>query len=301
MGVKETAPRAVASDGAGGGRGGGLGGVGHGKGRSGRAGRSGVIKQIIWSEELDIAMQRHGRGEARVVPIFVRAVDIQPGDAPFMKLQGLPTDLRPVTSWPNRDEAWTNVAKGLRPTVENIQSNRKATASGPPSPPLRQEPVDPLLQRVVDGVTGQIERATIAKGGSSPDVSLVRHQAQSLIDIPNQKRVLWVDDRPDGNRFEIAALNKLQIEVLIARSTDEAMARIAADTEGFDLVISDWNRPGEPKHSGEPAQAGLKLLQRLRRAHKTMPVVCYHGGFEPKLPAAARPGRRRRVRGRVPG
>jgi hypothetical protein len=32
-------------------------------------------------------------------------------DAPFMKLQGLPTDLRPVTSWPNRDEAWTNVAK----------------------------------------------------------------------------------------------------------------------------------------------------------------------------------------------
>ena len=115
------------------------------------------------------------------------------------------------------------------------------------------------------------------------NASLVRHQAQSLIDLPNQKRVLWIDDLPEGNRFEIAALNKLQIEVLIARSTDEAMARIAADTEDFDLVISDWNRPGEPKHSGEPAPAGLRLLQRLKAAHKTMPVVYYHGGFEPKL------------------
>ena len=54
------------------------------------------------------------------------------------------------------------------------------------------------------------------------------------------------------------------------------MASIASDTEGFDLVISDWER------YGEPAQAGLELLQRLRRAHKTMPVVYYHGCFEPK-------------------
>jgi len=143
--------------------------------------------------------------------------------------------------------------------------------------PLPQGPVDPLLQRVVDGVAGQIERANIAKGGGSLNAALIRHQAQSLIDTRNQKRVLWVDDRPEGNLFEIAALNKLQIEVLIARSTDEAMARVAADTEGIDLVISDWER------HGEPAQAGLKFLQLLRLTQETMPVVYYHGGFDPKL------------------
>ena len=54
--------------------------------------------------------------------------------------------------------------------------------------------------------------------------------------------MLWVDDRPEGNLFEIAALNKLQIEVLIARSNDEAITRIAADTDDIDLVISDWER-----------------------------------------------------------
>jgi CheY-like chemotaxis protein len=236
-----------------------------------------VASDYIWSTELNTAMQRHWSGETRVVPILVRAVDIELDDAPFMKLQGLPTDLRPVTSWPNRDEAWTNVAKGLRATVKDIQASRKATASVSPPMLLPQTPVDdPLLQRVLEAAAGQIEQANIAKGGGPLNAALIRRQAQSLIDTRNQKRVLWVDDRPEGNLFEIAALNKLQIEVLIARSTDEAMASIAADTEGFNLVISDWER------YGEPAQAGLELLQRLRRAHKTMPVVYYHGCFEPK-------------------
>jgi hypothetical protein len=257
-----------------------------------------VASDYIWSTELDIAMRRHGSGEARVVPILVRAVDIQPDDAPFMKLQGLPTDLRPVTSWPNRDEAWTNVAKGLRATVKDIQSSRKATASVSPPMPLPQALVDPLLQRVVNAVARQIERANIAKGGNPPNAALIRRQVQSLIDTRNQKRVLWVDDRPEGNLFEIAALNKLQIEVLIARSTDEAMARIAADTEGFDLVISDWER------YGEPAQAGLKLLPLLRLAQKTMPGRLLPLLFRAETPRHACQGRQKRWRvrrGRLAG
>jgi CheY-like chemotaxis protein len=235
-----------------------------------------VASDYIWSKELNIAMRRHETGQARVVPILIRAVDIQPDDAPFMKLQGLPSDLRPVTSWSIRDEAWTNVAKGIRALVTDIQSSRRAEASFARAMPMRQaQEDDPLLQRVVDAVAGQIENATIAKGGGPSDAALIRSQARTLIDTRSQKRVLWVDDRPEGNRFEIATLSKLQIEVLIAQSTDEAMARIADDTEGFDLVISDWER------AGEAPQAGLKLLQLLRHANKTMPVVFYHGSFDP--------------------
>ena len=73
----------------------------------------------IWGKELATAIARAERGDASVVPVLLRAVDIE--DAPFAKLQGLPTDLRPVTSWPNRDEAWTDVAKGIRRAVEAIQ------------------------------------------------------------------------------------------------------------------------------------------------------------------------------------
>jgi len=55
----------------------------------------------IFGKELKVAMQRQQAGQATVVPIVVRAVDVEPEDAdalPFLKLQGLPTDLRPVTS-----------------------------------------------------------------------------------------------------------------------------------------------------------------------------------------------------------
>jgi hypothetical protein len=36
-----------------------------------------------------------------------------PGDAPFGKLQALPTDGKAVTTWSNQDKAFTDIAKGL--------------------------------------------------------------------------------------------------------------------------------------------------------------------------------------------
>ena len=101
----------------------------------------------------------------------------------------------------------------------------------------------------------------------------MRNGVQTLIDLPDQKRVLWVDDRPEGNRLETIALAKLQIEVVAVRDTDTALRRIE-DAEGFDLVISDWER------TGEPAEAGLRLLKRLRDAGSAVPVVYYHGAFD---------------------
>jgi len=94
-----------------------------------------IKSDYIWGHELDVAMKRHERGEASVVPVMLRSVDIT--DAPFAALQDLPTDLKPVTSWSNRDEAWTDVAKGIRRTVEQIQVkwSRPPTPTPPPLPP----------------------------------------------------------------------------------------------------------------------------------------------------------------------
>ena len=102
----------------------------------------------------------------------------------------------------------------------------------------------------------------------------MRNGVQTLIDLPDQKRVLWVDDRPEGNRLETIALAKLQIEVVAVRNTDTALHCIENDAEGFDLVISDWER------RNEPAEAGLRLLKRLRGAGSAVPVVYYHGAFD---------------------
>ena len=260
-----------------------------------------IESDYIMGTELAVAMQRQAERAAVVVPIVVRAVDFDPDDAqelPFLRLQGLPTDLRPVTSWPNRDEAWTNVAKGLRATVKGIRENRPVAVPMPTSALRSQKslgirrrdgipvmpkmpaaravpaPADPLLDRIVADVSQQIVQAQRERGAlplSTNGEALLQAQTRALIDLPDQQRVLWVDDRPEGNRFETAALAKLQIEVVAARSTDEALQIVAADREGFALVISDWER------TGEPAQAGLSLLARLREAGVHWPLVYYHG------------------------
>jgi len=68
--------------------------------------------------ELKRAMERHAAKEARVIPVILRPVDWK--DAPFGELHALPENAKPVTNWPNTDEALTNVAKGIRKVVEEL-------------------------------------------------------------------------------------------------------------------------------------------------------------------------------------
>ncbi len=73
--------------------------------------------------ETSRALLRHESGDARVIPVIVRPVDWQ--GLPISKLQALPKDSKPVTSWENHDEAWTNVAQGIRKAIEEM-AGRKA-------------------------------------------------------------------------------------------------------------------------------------------------------------------------------
>lgn len=262
-----------------------------------------INSDYIFGSELTVAMQRHAAGMTTVVPIIVRAVNIEPEDAdafPFMKLQGLPTDLRPVTSWPNRDEAWTNVAKGLRATVKTIHEKkaasvsqspkRGATRSVPAAPPVPRaarpaDPNDTILTQVIDGFAIEVRAANASRGGGQVDEQALRTQALGLIDEPDQKHVLWVDDHPENNRREIAALAKLQVDVTTVTSTGEAMQALEGDAEGIDLVISDWGRPWDGPG------AGMRLLSKMRGAGSSLPLVFYHGEFD----AARRASRTRQA------
>ena len=64
------------------------------------------------------AIERHETGEARVIPIILRPVDWQ--HAPFGKLNALPAGVKPVTLWDNQDAAFTDIAKGIREVVEEL-------------------------------------------------------------------------------------------------------------------------------------------------------------------------------------
>ena len=65
-----------------------------------------------WDVELKRALERHEAGKATVVPVMLRPCDCK--TAPFAKLHALPKDAVPVTRWRDPEDAWVDVAQGLR-------------------------------------------------------------------------------------------------------------------------------------------------------------------------------------------
>jgi hypothetical protein len=80
-----------------------------------------LASDYCYDVELTHAMARHEVGEARVIPIILRAVDWT--SAPFGKLQALPKDGCAVTSGSNRDEAFFDSARGIRSVAEELAQN----------------------------------------------------------------------------------------------------------------------------------------------------------------------------------
>jgi TIR domain len=74
-----------------------------------------LASDYCYGIELQRALERHDRNEARVIPIIFRSVDWQ--NSLFGKLSVLPTDGKPITSWSDQDEAFTNVIRELRRVI----------------------------------------------------------------------------------------------------------------------------------------------------------------------------------------
>ena len=68
--------------------------------------------------ETQRAIERHDAGEAKVIPVIIRPCDWH--TAPFGKFQGLPKDAKPVTTWSDQDEAFTDIARGIRNAATEI-------------------------------------------------------------------------------------------------------------------------------------------------------------------------------------
>ena len=79
-----------------------------------------MASDYCYEKEMMRAMERHEKEGTRVIPIILRPCDWH--QAPFGKLNALPKDGKPVVSWPNRDEAFLDVAKGIRTVVERLKS-----------------------------------------------------------------------------------------------------------------------------------------------------------------------------------
>lgn len=77
-----------------------------------------IASQYIWDKELATAMKRHEEGTARVVPIILKSCLWQ--EMPFAKLQALPRNAKPVTSYAIDDDAYTEISVSLNQLVNSM-------------------------------------------------------------------------------------------------------------------------------------------------------------------------------------
>ncbi|MBV9689061.1 MAG: TIR domain-containing protein [Ktedonobacteraceae bacterium] len=107
--------------------------------------------------EMKRALERHERGATRVIPIILRHVYWQ--GEPLGKLQALPKDARPVKSWSDQDEAFYNIAEGIRKVVEELMANSLLA--------LAKKPDGLILLHSLEGHTGSVWSVVISPDGQS--------------------------------------------------------------------------------------------------------------------------------------
>ena len=89
-----------------------------------------LASDYCYEREMRRAMERHDRGEARVIPVILRPCDWH--GAPFGRLNAVPRDGRPVTKYPNQDESFLEITRAIREAAESFASARPE--SGPTQP-----------------------------------------------------------------------------------------------------------------------------------------------------------------------
>lgn len=75
--------------------------------------------------EAEKALKRHNAGQALVIPVLLRPVDLS--ELPFARLQVSPKNGKPITLWENRDEAFLSVARDIQRAAEALKA--QATVS----------------------------------------------------------------------------------------------------------------------------------------------------------------------------
>src|SRR5713226_8419895 len=77
-----------------------------------------LASDYCFGVEMKRSLERQEEGSALVIPILVSEANWK--EAPFARLQALPTDARPLASWSDEERALADVAAGIRRAVEEL-------------------------------------------------------------------------------------------------------------------------------------------------------------------------------------
>lgn len=100
-----------------------------------------LASDYCYDIEMTRAMERHEAREVRVIPVVLRPCDWH--GAPFGKLNAAPQDGKPVSTWPDLDEAFLDIVRAIKGAADarpgparapSAASNASKNNAAPPLP-----------------------------------------------------------------------------------------------------------------------------------------------------------------------
>jgi len=76
-----------------------------------------LATDYIWDVEMKRAIERHNKGDAKVLPIILSHCDWTGDATPFSKLNALPSKGKPISKFDDENEAWTEVLQGIKKLI----------------------------------------------------------------------------------------------------------------------------------------------------------------------------------------
>ena len=139
--------------------------------------------------------------------------------APFGKLQALPKDAKPISSWSNEDEAYTNIAAGIRKVAENMSKNLKTTSNEPAPKTESGSSKNRRVQRRIDELESQLDliskRIVLLEKTEVTETRVEEKlRLQSLIEEDKKKRNFGVV------MGILAAITETMIFIFVKSNTD---------------------------------------------------------------------------------
>jgi|GEM_PF-1715546 len=83
-----------------------------------------MASDYCYNVEMKRAIERHKRGEARVIPIILRPAHWE--GTPLRQLQALPINGMPITNWDHQDKAFSQIAQEIKKVVQKLQESSKS-------------------------------------------------------------------------------------------------------------------------------------------------------------------------------
>jgi hypothetical protein len=169
-----------------------------------------VSEGYCYGPEVRLALERHRRGEARLIPVLLRPCSWK--HTPVGGLPPLPADGKPVTRWASSDDAFRAIAAGIaaaaapavsaarplpQPTAAAVLAAPAAAAERPAAPAPEPIPSEVVLQpqELGPGYTAieqpgapppaggvKVVRVAGVAGAASPQVAQLVYRAKSAGD-----------------------------------------------------------------------------------------------------------------------